>query len=152
MYLNLQLLDIQKSKTFDFTTMVPQVELFSFVFWENWRHLKRHFEINWPLICAVNFMHSFVTTKLARVLKICTKTQAPFYFIWHLKRSKSTYATKYVCALCTYYSRAITYTNHVYEAIGLKRDASKQWSQCIFKVAFISSISKPISFPIIFKN
>ena len=135
MYLNLQLLDIQKSKTFDFTT-------------KDWRHLKRHFEINWPLICAVNFMHSFVTTKLARVLKICTKTQAPFYFIWHLKRSKSTYATKYVCALCTYYSRAITYTNHVYEAIGLKRDASTQWSQCIFKVAFISSISNPSSFPI----
>ena len=24
-----------------------QVELFSFVFWENWRH---HFEINWPLV------------------------------------------------------------------------------------------------------
>ena len=97
---------------------------------------KFTFEINWPLICDVNFMHSFVTTKLARVLKICTKTQASFYFIWHLKRSKSTYATKYVCALCTYYSRAITYTNHVYEAIGLKRDASTQWSQCIFKVWF----------------
>ena len=25
---------------FDFTTMVPQVELFSSVFWENWRHKK----------------------------------------------------------------------------------------------------------------
>ena len=111
---------------------------------------KSTFEINWPLICDVNFMHSFVTTKLARVLKICTKTQASFYFIWHLKRSKSTYATKYVCALCTYYSRAITYTNHVYEAIGLKRDASTQWSQCIFKVAFITSISDPSSFP--YKN
>ena len=24
----------------DFTTMVPQVELFLFVFWENWRHHK----------------------------------------------------------------------------------------------------------------
>ena len=28
------------NKWFNFTTMVPQVELFSFVFWENWRHLK----------------------------------------------------------------------------------------------------------------
>ena len=28
------------NKKFDFTTMVPQVELFSFVFWENWRHQK----------------------------------------------------------------------------------------------------------------
>ena len=25
---------------FDFTTMVPQVELFLFIFWENWRHQK----------------------------------------------------------------------------------------------------------------
>ena len=33
---------------FDFTTMVPQVELFSFVLWKNWRHQK-HFGINWPL-------------------------------------------------------------------------------------------------------
>ena len=30
----------KRRKTFDFTTMVPQVELFSFVFWENWRHQK----------------------------------------------------------------------------------------------------------------
>ena len=29
--------------------MVPQVELFSFVFWENWETPKRHFEINRPL-------------------------------------------------------------------------------------------------------
>ena len=35
----------KRTKKFDFTTMVPQVELFSFVFWENWRHFK----INWPL-------------------------------------------------------------------------------------------------------
>ena len=25
---------------FDFTTMVPQVKLFSFIFWENWKHQK----------------------------------------------------------------------------------------------------------------
>ena len=32
------------------TTMIPQVELFLFVLWKNWRHQKkRHFEINWPL-------------------------------------------------------------------------------------------------------
>ena len=28
------------TKKFDSTTMVPQVELFSFIFWENWRHKK----------------------------------------------------------------------------------------------------------------
>ena len=29
-------------------TMVPQVELFSFVFWKNLKTPKRPFEINWP--------------------------------------------------------------------------------------------------------
>ena len=36
----------KRPKNFDFTTIVLKVELFSFVFWENWRHQKRHFEIN----------------------------------------------------------------------------------------------------------
>jgi hypothetical protein len=35
--------------TFDFTAMIPQVNLFSFVFWEKLKTQKRHFEINWPL-------------------------------------------------------------------------------------------------------
>ena len=30
----------KRTKKFDFTTMVPQVELISFVFWENWGHQK----------------------------------------------------------------------------------------------------------------
>ena len=30
----------KQTKKFNFTTMVPQVELFSFFFWENWRHKK----------------------------------------------------------------------------------------------------------------
>ena len=34
---------------FDFTTMIPQVDLFSFVFWKKLKTSKRHFEINWPL-------------------------------------------------------------------------------------------------------
>ena len=36
------ILSKKRTEKFDFTTMVPQVELFSFVFWEN-------FEINRPL-------------------------------------------------------------------------------------------------------
>ena len=28
----------KQTRKFDFTTMVPRVELFSFNFWENWRH------------------------------------------------------------------------------------------------------------------
>ena len=30
--------------------MIPQVDLFSFVFWKNLKTPKRHFEINWPLL------------------------------------------------------------------------------------------------------
>ena len=30
----------KRTKKFNFTTMVPQVELFSFVFWENWGNHK----------------------------------------------------------------------------------------------------------------
>ena len=37
---------------FDFTTIIPQVDLFSFVFWKKLKTPKRHFEINfnWPLV------------------------------------------------------------------------------------------------------
>ena len=30
----------KRTKEFDFTTMIPQVDLFLFVFWKNWRHQK----------------------------------------------------------------------------------------------------------------
>ena len=36
-------------KEFFFTTMKPQVDLFSFVFWRKLKTPKRHFEITWPL-------------------------------------------------------------------------------------------------------
>ena len=35
-----------QGEKFDFTTMIPQVDLFSFVFWEKLKTLERHFEIN----------------------------------------------------------------------------------------------------------
>ena len=35
---------------FDFTTMIPQDDLFSFVFWRKLKTPKRLFEINWPLV------------------------------------------------------------------------------------------------------
>ena len=41
------------TKKFDFNTKVPKVELFSFVFGENWKHQKRHFKINWALPAAI---------------------------------------------------------------------------------------------------
>ena len=36
----------KQTKKFDFTTIIPQVDLFSFVFWEKLKTPKRHFEIN----------------------------------------------------------------------------------------------------------
>ena len=39
----------KKRKKIDLTTMIHQVDLFSFVFWKNLKSPKRHFEINWPL-------------------------------------------------------------------------------------------------------
>ena len=33
--------------------VVPQVELFSFVFWKNLKTIKRDFEINWPLVLRI---------------------------------------------------------------------------------------------------
>ena len=37
----------KQTKIFDFTTtMIPQVDFFSFVFWEKLKTPKKHFEIN----------------------------------------------------------------------------------------------------------
>ena len=50
--------------------MVPQVELFSFVLWENWRHQKIHFEINWPLLARLTALlcniYSLIHNKISR--------------------------------------------------------------------------------------
>ena len=40
---------LQKTNELYFTTMKPQVDLFSFVFWRKLKTAKRHFEIIWPL-------------------------------------------------------------------------------------------------------
>ena len=37
---------------FYFTTLKPQVDLFSFIFLEKLKNPKSHFEINWPLVVA----------------------------------------------------------------------------------------------------
>ena len=39
----------KQTKKFDFTIMVPQVKLFSFIFLGEFTTPKRHLEINWPL-------------------------------------------------------------------------------------------------------
>ena len=37
------------TKKFDLTNMIPQVDLFLFIFWKNLKTPKRHFKICWPL-------------------------------------------------------------------------------------------------------
>ena len=43
---------------FNFTTMISQVDLFSFVFWRKSMTPKNHFEINWPLGYFMNAVFS----------------------------------------------------------------------------------------------
>ena len=49
---------------FDFTAMIPQVNLCSFVFWKKSKTPKNHFEINWPLegTSSMRQIISFPTT------------------------------------------------------------------------------------------
>ena len=47
----------KRMKKFDLTTMIPQVDLFLFVFWKNLKTPKRHLEINWPLARSQYFCH-----------------------------------------------------------------------------------------------
>ena len=46
------------ANNFDYTTMIPQVDLFSFVFWRKSMTPKNHFEINWPLPCGCQWLTS----------------------------------------------------------------------------------------------
>ena len=39
----------KRTNEFNFTTMIPQVDLFSFVLWRKSTTPKNHLEINWPL-------------------------------------------------------------------------------------------------------
>ena len=62
------------TKKFDLTTMVPQVKLFSFIFWENWRHKKDiskftdlyHIYFNWYIFFEIksllHHLHLFAST------------------------------------------------------------------------------------------
>ena len=43
----------KRMKEFDFTTLIPQNDLFSFIFWRKLETPKNHFEIIWPLESAI---------------------------------------------------------------------------------------------------
>ena len=48
----------KRTNEFDFTTMIPQVDLFSFIFWKKLKTPKRRFEINWSLaVHKIPYLH-----------------------------------------------------------------------------------------------
>ena len=64
------------TKKFNFTTMEPQIELFLFAFWENWRHQRL---IKWPDLyewlaylsnCIVKFIYSQKATKFFEIFPL----------------------------------------------------------------------------------
>ena len=59
------------------TTMIPQVGLFSFVFWKNLKTPKRHFEINWRLIQRLGFIRYSCD-------KVLVSLMTKFLTIWDL--------------------------------------------------------------------
>ena len=54
----------KQTKKFDFTTIIPQVNLFSFIFWEKLKTPKRHFKVNCPLEL---YLENFKVQKINRV-------------------------------------------------------------------------------------
>ena len=72
----------KNEKNLSSSTMIPQVELFLFVFWKNWGY-QSLFEINWPLISSNGFKclpwrgyEIYVTVKPDK-----------FEWRWHWKRN-----------------------------------------------------------------
>ena len=59
----------KRTNEFDFTTMIPQFDLFLFVFWKKLKTPKGHFEINWPLA------YSFLGFNLSFFYKYLVKMQ-----------------------------------------------------------------------------
>ena len=45
----------KRTNKFNFITMIPQVDLFLFIFWRKLMKPKRHFKINWPLALQTYF-------------------------------------------------------------------------------------------------
>ena len=73
--------------------MIPQVDLFSFVFWKNSKTQTRHFEINWPLVQTLKYtMHLHKIRDILKVQiwffskrNIVWLLSKPLHFWWVLK-------------------------------------------------------------------
>ena len=89
----------KRTKKFNFTTTIPQVDLFSFVFWEKLKTPKRHFKINWPLgparamkqlsyyefwVCVVHLIHCIGRRLIGTYLPYFETAQNLSRAIWFL--------------------------------------------------------------------
>ena len=81
----------KRTNKFDFTTLVPQVELFSFIFWENWKTPKRHFEINWHLLLTFSKLQlEYKTLKDDAAVWILTF----LIFLWENRVTRQNFAAR----------------------------------------------------------
>ena len=74
----------KQTNEFDFTAMIPQVDLFSFVFWRKLTTPKRHFEINRPSTKPVPFNSIIQASLLSDIfISPCDLTR-----LWYPKINK----------------------------------------------------------------
>ena len=89
----------KRTKNIDFTTMIPQVDLFSFGFWKKLKTTKRYFEINWPL--AILFMRIFIKHLVKRnhrnskaAIVLCKNKKKPgqiFMLYFVIRKGRNSY-------------------------------------------------------------
>ena len=60
---------LKRTKEFDFTTMTPQVDLFSLVFWRKSKTPKNHFEIIWPLRNVIYWQAIYLSHQTSNIAK-----------------------------------------------------------------------------------
>ena len=90
----------KRTKKFDFATMVPQVELFSFVFLGELKTPKRHFEINWPLAWPHFFSSVLHTQKNTISLTVLPVAGVVNPEIYQLHPSYNVYAALHIIMIC----------------------------------------------------
>ena len=85
----------KQTNEFDFTIKIPQVDLFSFIFWKKLKTPKQHFEINWPL----SWLHRLVGQKKSPNSKgqlISECLFGVFNFFQKMNENKSTWGAMVV--------------------------------------------------------
>ena len=76
---------IKRTNEFDLTTMIPQVNLFSFVFWKKSKTPKRQFENNWPLMTLQKLFQPIVICARRRLEAKSWREEIPVEWIVSIK-------------------------------------------------------------------